>query len=369
MKKILSLLVVFSFIIIGKLYGQVSLVISECKEGENICETQKVVKYKFQNGRLFGKEVLLTIKTNDVRFDLGGNFIYQNKFIINEWGDVFDIQNKSIILRSRGVYVNILDSKLITRVHRVDDEGFYSFDLQTKISKKLRSLKNFPDEYTYKFSPNNKLIAASNGSRFGKSSFVFYKVDSKLNLIKKKVVKGQFSASVSNIANELAKVNFVWIDNENILTQKQNGEIIKVNINGQIEPIVKIEIKDEPNSSPSFGRNENGDFYYYCNEDYLIDLKTKKIKSESVDVLPLNSRFSYKSENDSWRTFYFGGKEIGRIWSGATMSFKGYLAVMFAEEGKNLGYPDGIKVWNDTTNDWITLETNWSPRFIDWLEE
>jgi hypothetical protein len=84
MKIFLFIYLIVSFSLIG--FAQVSqnksLLTAECIKSEDVCKTQQIVKYKFINGEYVGNDVLLTVKTDDLRFDLGGNFIYQDKYVI-----------------------------------------------------------------------------------------------------------------------------------------------------------------------------------------------------------------------------------------------------------------------------------------------
>ncbi len=45
-----------------------------------------------------------------------------------------------------------------------------------------------------------------------------------------------------------------------------------------------------------------------------------------------------------------------------------YLAVPYAKDGKNLGYPDGFKVWSRSTKKWITIDESWGLQLIDWVD-
>lgn len=364
---IFLILVAFSYIVLGQNNKIISLIISQCQENERICDTQKIVRYNFLNGELKDKETLLSISTDEIRFDLGGNFIFRNRYIITDSGDVFDLKTKSIVYKSRGELLEIIDNKIITEVNRVDDEGFYSFDLRTNILKKIRQLKGFPETNLSKFSPNKKIFATWVRNGFQKSKFIFYQIDGNLNLKKIKEVVGDFTASCSVRCSDSMKVGFVWVNDQKILTQKSNGKLVTVDLNGKIENITDLKINEVPDSLPFFEKDEFGNLIYYCNGAYYqINLKDKTF---TKDKLGLGNGFESQDEDGFWVKYLYQGKQIGRLWSSSAMTYKDFLVIDYAKEGKNLGYPDGIKIWNSIKKDWIALEVNWGVRIIGWTVE
>src|SRR5687768_6467984 len=94
---ILSLFLLSAFSAVAQTSEKKSLIVSNCDVAETNCVTQHLVRYDFVNGEFSGKEKILTTKTQGVRFDLGGNRIYRNRFIITDWGDVFDISTGKIL--------------------------------------------------------------------------------------------------------------------------------------------------------------------------------------------------------------------------------------------------------------------------------
>ena len=65
----------------------------------------------------------------------------------------------------------------------------------------------------------------------------------------------------------------------------------------------------------------------------------------------------------------FNGREIGRWWSGGARTTEGFIAFEYGDVGSNLGYPKGVKVWNNITEKWVTLDAKWTNEIIGWIEE
>ncbi len=45
------------------------------------------------------------------------------------------------------------------------------------------------------------------------------------------------------------------------------------------------------------------------------------------------------------------------------------LLVAYGKDGSNLGYPDGVKVWNNFKKGRTTLEISWNAKIIGWITE
>lgn len=336
-----------------------SLFTVQCKAGEESCHTQEIIRYDFKNGELTAKETILSMPIEEARFDLGENIIYQNRYIISGFGDIFDIRTRQVLGDGRGFLVDIVENNVIVEENKIDLEGFFAFNLETKKYRKLPPSNVF--ESDGKLSPNKKRFA----SWSFQNGFQFDEVEH-WKSIRKTKINGYFIASCSMRCSSSMKVPFVWIDNDRILTQKSNGEIISINVSGKIEKITNIKIDETPDSLPFIERDEFGNFSYYCNgTTYSIDLVNK---TYTKDKAILGNNFESIHEEVFWAEYFYQGKSIGRVWSGDSSTYKGFLAMQYAKEGKNLGYPDGIKVWNDLKNDWITIEINWGVKIIGWIE-
>src|SRR5688572_16815886 len=67
-----------------------TLLAVECESRNGLCETHRLVGYGFKNGELVSQTTILSTPTGRVRYDLGENHIYLNRYVITNWGDVID---------------------------------------------------------------------------------------------------------------------------------------------------------------------------------------------------------------------------------------------------------------------------------------
>lgn len=366
MKKIIfvsALLVVCAIVSFSQTVKKTSLIVSSCEASEGTCDTQHVFRFDFVGGELAGKEKLLTAKTNELRFDIGENRIYKKRYLITNWGDVVDLSNGKTLHKSSGKLIDLDGDEVVIKVDRVDTQGIFSFNLQNGRYTRLKSPNIYEAEGSV--SPDRKFIA---NYRFGKGISI-----KEFATGKEKLVKGAFGVELSPNASEFGKLPLFWLDNERLLTQASNGDIRIVHLSGKIEPVVKIDIKEDPYVSPRFYRNSDGEIVYDCYDSYVVDFAGKKFKP--YENYPLGNGFAARDDEsikNNWGTgtiYFYRDAEIGRVWADRAVTMNDFIAVVYGKEGTNLGYSDGVKVWNAMKRDWTTLEIKWAPRIIGWIEE
>lgn len=360
---IFLLLLMSAFVSFAQTVKKTSLIVKTCEETETTCSTQHLFRYNFVNGEFVGKEKVLTTKTLDLRFDLGSNQVYRNRFLVTHWGDVIDLSTQKILHQSKGELVEIDNEQVVIKVNREDVEGIFAYNLQTGDYTQLNSPNIYEIEGSP--SPDKKFVATKEFSK----GLIFREIKTG----REKVVKGLFGVGLSTQASEFGKLPILWLDNSRVLTQNSNGDLRVVHISGKVERVVEIDLKTEPYRSPVLYRNANGEIIYDCYDSFVIDVENKKFRK--YEAYPIGIGFFFKDDESvksNWGTgkiFYFNNVEIGRIWAGSSKSTDGFLAVIYSKEGTNLGYPDGVKVWNNIKQNWTTLEIKWSPEIIGWITE
>lgn len=172
------------------------------------------------------------------------------------------------------------------------------------------------------------------------------------------IINEKFSVTVSSNSSVKPSLPLVWLDNESLLTQKRNGHLVKVKLDGTITALPEISCKDE--DFPYFRRSKSGDLIYRCSsEEFLIDAKNDSIKKIKPDL-----DFGFSNDIAFGETiYYFENREIGR--GGIDVSTtEGYLALTFGIKNKNGFYDSNnintVKIWNRFTNEWQDFRFNGS---------
>jgi|SRR5687768_3249397 len=340
---------------------KVALLVVECEAQNGVCKKQHLVRYRFSDGELVSRDVVLTALTDRVRFDLGQNHIYLNRYVITHWGDVIDVRTGGLLHESIGEYLGADGSRIVQRVTRIDVKGFFYFDLKTNRYARLKR----PGKWALPglLSPDQtKSISASEMGT----------LEVWLHTLKtpKKLLGSGFKVSLSEFCCSLAQPPVLWLDNDRILTQRSNGEIVILRLNGTVELLVKIPIEEPSNTNPSFDRNLEGRIVYHCSgEAYVLDVENKKYETNEWEPLGNGFELGLRVSRDYGQIIRFKGEEIGRWWSGIARTTEGFVALEYGEVGSNLGYPKGVKVWNNITEKWVTIDAKWTEEIVGWIEE
>jgi hypothetical protein len=336
----------------------ISLIAVECVAEKGVCERQRLVSFRFKSGEYVGKEVILTTP-DEVTFNLGQNRIYKNRYIISHWADIIDFQTKKVLHIGKGEFIGIENERVIQHLNKVDVEGYFFYDLTSNKYARL----NKPGKWRLQglLSPDQTKTAEGGGYNIW-----LHSLDKKEHLLGSGFfVQADMSSSVTS------KPPLYWLDNERILTQKNNGEIVLLKTDRTITPIVKIPVEDENFSQPLIYKDRDGNIVYRCcNQAFSIDVERKSYKP--YEWIGLGNGFSAEEKRDKsyGHIIRFNGDEIGRLWGSvwSAPTTDGFIAIEYGKVGSNLGYPDGIKVWNSRNRKWTTFELDGLMEIIGWLE-
>jgi len=347
----------------GQSSGQrTSLLVANCKGGESICDTQELVSYHFENGEYVAKDLVLSSTTDQVRYDLGNNVIFRKRYVITNWGDIVDVTDKKLIHKGDGEFAGIEGDRIITRVRRTGMHGIFAFDLSTNRYWKVKKPNIW--EFAGTLSPDQRK-AAHFKCMWRKNRLLATAIVIE-ELGKKTVLKAKLGAECSLSRSSAFTVPFIWIDNRRILTQRSNGDLVVLHLDGKVRPLLKIESGESPDSLPSFSRSRDGRINYSLNgKNYVLNIDAGTFE---VDRVTVGNGFQVSRGDDFWETLYFEGAEVGKLWGGGGHATRDFVAFHYAEPGANLGYPKGIKVWNGTKRSWTTIDINWGAVIIGWVD-
>ena len=357
----LCFLLLFAPLVVNAQTRDVALVVAECVPKSGLCTTQELAAYHFRNGLWASREVIVKVDTGQVRFDLGKNHIYRNRYVITRWGDVVDIRKKAVLHDGEGDYVAIENDRIIQHVSKIDLEGYFYFNLNTNQYRRLEQ----PGKWALPglLSPDQtRSLETPKGNRIWLH-----------DLIEKKRLLGEgFTVGSSMEASFMPSPPVFWLDDWHILSQRSNGEIVLVKLNGTVTPIARIPINEENYSEPFFFRDPAGRIIYYCSDrSFVINVEERSYEPREWVALG----FGFEAEDSRNKSYghiiRYQGKEIGRWWASVwqAQATDGYVAFEYGNVGSNLGYPKGIKVWSSANGNWTTLDKIWPVAIVGWISE
>lgn len=338
------------------------LLVKNCKVGESLCNTQELVSYGFENGELVSKKVILS--TEEVRFDLGSNLVLQNRYVITNWADVIDVANSKLLHKSDGEFVGVEGNRIFIKVNRADQHGVFVFDLGTNKYSRLPSPNVWELEGIV--SPDHTKAARFELVRERDKSPGRVIVVEQVG--KKPIsLKADLGAECGKGCDDRFHVPFIWIFDDRILTQRSNGNLIALGMDGRVDSLFKLKCDQPYDYYPRFYSIDGRRIAYACGKSkYWLDLDAKTFSQRRFDS---GYGFEHVSAEWFWKELYFEDSKIGRVWGSPPHTTNDFVALEYAEEGVNLGSPKGVKVWNRIKNDWITIEIPWSASIIGWIND
>jgi len=361
-----------------------SLILAEYGEDSTGEQTQTLVRYRFKAGKIVATRRLLTTRTLDLRYDVGPNLIYRNRFIITKGGDVIDLTTGRILWKSDGDLVAIdRDSdSVIIRVDRETDQGIYSFDLNSFRYRKVQ--QPGPWEMPGVRSPGGQLSASGTTDEVQE-----WPLSGKISLWRpdgKEVSLGEFpSESADNCSGIPGRPTFLWLDDQHLLTQQGNGNLVRVDITGKVEPLFTVPGVKTHVCGPQLLRDADNNIYYDDWEHaWLIHIPEAPwlwqgdsnwfVAESSYEPYLWQGHGNgfaseFRQDPAYGQKILHRGIEIGRWWSSSMVTAPGHIALIFGPVGSNLGYPEGVKVWSVENEKWTTITPKWLTAIIGWVED
>jgi hypothetical protein len=370
-----SLLIFMTFIFAAFYLPQkrVSLLVAEYDDNVAANHLQHLVNYVFVDGAMISKETLLSVPTqkagvkgNYVRFDLGKNHIYRNRYVITGIGNVIDIKTKKLLVEERGEFIGCHGDSIIFHTNDIFKGKYYSvLNLKTEKFAKVENANYNPlprpdievDETTKPFS-----ISA-------------YYVNGKQDLLVKDAGFGESQPLLGDDVKR--KFPIFWLDNSSFLyanfsKNQQSAAIFKVSINKSIEKIADITEIPATAESTFFEFTSDGSIVYSCGKGrFFIDLKKKT--ASRIMFEPVGNNFFVESdENPKYgRTIKYEANEAGKKWCRLdnAKTTSGYAAFQSDMVVGTERYTVGVVVWNAVTKKWTTLDVSSLGDIVGWVEE
>ena len=327
-------------------------VIEDVANDEGLVAVRRLVRISFDKDHRLTKEVLLT---KDQRFfgHFGRHRIVADRYVATAYGGVIDLQTKKLIHdEQHGELLGSEDGRVVYVVANINrPSGFFAFDLKTQ------SVQRFGQPGHWGLpgvkSPDTKRSIQQQG---GGGPIRLHYIDGTAETLAKEGFVVNYSPLSSTIGGG---VPFLWLDNQRILTQRANGELATIDVNGKQEKVV--EIKDEKRGTigtPRLARDPQGRIVYWAHHRHVIDVKAKTATKMAMAALGNGFEVSTALDDKKVLTVFHEGKEIGRwnLHEYRTRTAPGLIAFPYAEPGQTLGYPKGVAVWEAKARRWQTVD-------------
>ena len=320
----LIIFILLSVSVFSQTTGKVSLIVKYSSDLNDIDES--IMRINFEDGRFISQKILFSTKLDND----SNNFIwlYKERYVL--------------LQKSAGGDWKFKDLK--------------AFDLNTDkfIDRKTLPLQEKVDLNNYEIkSPDGKKGIKFTDLLEGVEKLVI-RIEGQNDL----VINEKFEATVASKSSILPNLPLLWLDNERILTQKKNGSLVIVTLDGKVTPFLELPCTSD--DFPLFKITKARKLIYKCSStEYLIDVENKNYSRIKND---LDYDFSFDYIDDK-QVYFFKDKPIDGEGVEEIATF-GYLATTYGKRGK-YGFFDAndmniINVWNQFTEKWQTLTVDGS---------
>jgi len=336
--------------------------------------------YKFQKGKFLHKTKIFGAPTfrkgipgSYVRYDLGTNFIYQNRYVISGVGNVIDLKKRKLVVEESDDFIKAKGNILVFHRNNLYGSGYKILNLNTgsyTYAKNFKNLKGIP-------SPDFK-YGLLKGSYYKKNKFYYQiYINNRKNQSKIIVKNAGVGTILSKFASTTSKVPMLWINKSNFIyahyskiNKNYKVNLRLVNINGKTKSVKQIKNISPSRVNSSFSKDKKNRIIFTCSTGiFIVNINNGQLSLTKENNL-WNSFSVDINNNGSNETIRFNNKIIGKFWCSAYQSetTEGYIATEYGPSGSNLGYPKGIKIWNKYTKKWITIDIPWVCDIIGWIE-
>jgi len=208
------------------------------------------------------------------------------------------------------------------------------------------------------FSPNKRYYAYASGLR------EIYLHDM-ANKDERLLVK-DCAARVDFKSSHLPEIPICWLDDSTVLTQRDNGEIIAVNLEGVVVGQLSFGAPKAPKDNPCFYTLADGTILYYCEDFYVIDMD-KKVARE-WDWKSLGYGFEMDISMDPYNRYqkikYYG--EIIGVLPCSSLNYAATDGFLALDLWPYDSFKRGLAIWNSITGKWINLEIAQLEGILGW---
>jgi hypothetical protein len=376
--------------------------------------TRNLVRITFASDGTLEKTVVLTV---DQRFfgHSGGHQIVDGRFVVTKYGGVIDLQTGTVIHdMDWGDLLGVENGRIFYSASNMrHDRGYFTFDLRTGTESKLLAPGKWgmpglrsPDQ-----TMSIRQEYRKTGNALGPGGVTLLEMMSLTNPYldvlppaglfgsgssrpTKELGDGEYKFELSRASADAFMPNrsqhpFLWLDNQQILTQRRNGELLVLNVDGSTHDLVEIPVakQEPPLSAPRLIRDPDGRIIYTIgiwhetgemrgdkklresvSTDFIIDVATRVATPTSRRSLGFGFAISLTEDAEGVRTIYKDDAEIGQ-WKCVPYQIAaapGLIAVLYRDPAARYGDLKGVAIWSKTEGIWQTVSM-WPNDLIGWV--
>jgi hypothetical protein len=301
-----------------------------------------------------------------IRFDLGPNTIYRNRWIITAYGNVIDLQAKKVLVDAHDQFVRASGDSIVFYTNDIFRGKFYSvLDLKTGNYNEVKSV-------SFSALPGKDVEADCSSKNYK----IYYYPPSAQKI---EVVRDAgYGEDISLITGARPQCPIFWIDGDNFLYPNYSSthdyvSIMKVSISSNAqEKIGDIDQLPENHQLSKFYKNADGEIVYECARGkFSVDLVKRKVSE--LQFISAGNGFSIGANEveKKGRTIQNNNQPIGTYFCDPELATttKGYIAFPYEIVLGDEHYLQGIQIYSTASSKWKSIGDSDLSAIIGWTEE
>ncbi|CAN5222064.1 hypothetical protein BH09BAC5_BH09BAC5_22730 [soil metagenome] len=301
-----------------------------------------------------------------IRFDLGPNQIYRNRWVITSYGNVIDLVQRKILVDSHDKFVRASGDSIVFYTNDIMRGKFYSvLNLSTGVYAQVKSL-------TFNANTGHDVEPDCTSRNFK----IYYYPPSaeKVELVK----DAGYGEDITLIPQTKPSCPIFWIDNDNFLYPYYSSDhnyvsVMKVNfISKTQEKMGGIDRLPENHSLSRFYKNKENEIVFVCARGHFkIDTEKKEVKELQFLSAGYGFFVALNETDKKGREIRKDEQAIGNYYCAPELSTtsNGYIAFPYEIVLGSEHYLQGAAVFSDATKKWKTIGDSDLSAVIGWIEE
>lgn len=349
-----------------------------------------LVSYKFDNGILKAKDTILGAETfkkqkdgtfsRYVRFEFGGNFIYNKRYVISGTGNVVDIEKKRLVIEEGDDFVSAQgDTIIFHRANSSTGTGFLLLDLKTGRYDFINHDELDKDK-VQRSSPDKKHYLSIDKEK------IPYKIClHSLTGTKETIIFDAGHGPNITSGSQRPTIETYWINTHTFLyavhkivkldssrfdtTRRFNSKYLskvtirEFDINTRSDKVFfEMENVKQDDVNGRFFNDEIGQTIYRTSGFNYFRVDTIQKTLVDYPFSELGNNFSVENGyNPKGNIIRYNKGEIGNLNPSRKVVGNGIIAVEKSQ--------DEISVWSEETKAWLSIKIPWISSVVGWIDE
>jgi len=305
-------------------------------------------------------------KSPRIRFDLGRNQIYQNRFVITAYGQVVDLTTKKVLVDTHDNFVKASGDSIVFFTDDIFRGKFYSIlKLTTGVYAQVADVK-----YNPKFGQDVEPDCSSRNFKI----WFFPPSKPKIEVVK----DAGYGEDVSLIPNGKPSLPMHWLDQSNFIFPYYNAShdavtIFKVNyVTHEQKKIGTIDQLPENRKYSSFFTDPEGNLIYSCARGYFrIDIAKSVVVELTTFHLGSGFEIALDETPGKGNEIKRNGQSIGHYFCTpeSAVAAEGVIAFPYEIVMEKEHYLQGAAYWANEPGKWKTTGDSDLSAVVGWIIE